>query len=213
MFEWFGQNWLITLTIVFLLFAIVSILVVFFKLKPSVEVLYIDEDSGIGLQLNVIKTTPKRLFCESLYRFYRYSKAYNFRRGMKLTTRYFAKRGTAYTKMLKNGEVTNVKIWEIIQTILPPKTCETLSVDDKNKLMNSTILCTIDLETGYTPKGSAIISEFEAKKEANDEFANLVGKGINKEVNKQDIMKIFLGLGAGMAIAYILHFIGIVRLK
>jgi hypothetical protein len=197
----------------FLLFTIVSVLVVFFRLKPSTEVLYIDEDSGTGLQLSVIKTTPKRLFCQSLYRFYRYSKAYNFRTGMKLTTRYFAKRGTAYTKMLKNGSLEKVKMWDVVQTILPPKTIETLSIDDRSKLMNSTILCTIDLETGYTPTGSALISEFEAKKEANEEFAGMVGKGINKEINKQDIMKVFLGLGAGMAIAYVLHMMGIVRMN
>jgi len=205
MFEWFTQNWMITLTIIFLLFTIVSVMIVFFRLKPSKEVLYVDEDSGTGLQLNVIHETPKRLFCNGLYRFYRYSKAYNFRSGMKLTTR--------YTKMLKNGVITNVKLWEVIQTILAPKTIEKLSLDDKNKLMTSTILVTIDLETGYTPTGSALISEFEAKKEANEEFANLVGKGINKEINKQDILKILLAVGSGMTIAYVLHLMGIVRMS
>lgn len=212
MFEWFTQNWLITLTIIFLLFSIISILVVFFRLKPSKQVLYIDEDSGTGLNLSVVSETPKRLFCEGLYRFYRFSKAYNFRSGLKLTTMYFAKRGSAYTKMLKNGSITNVKLWEIIQTILSPKSIEKLSIDDKNILKDSTILVTIDLETGFTPTGSTVISEYEAKKEANAEFANLVGKGMNKELNRQDVIKIFGLIGAGMAIAYILSMLGIVRM-
>lgn len=212
MFEWFIENWLITLTIIFLIITIVIILIIFFRLKPSKLVLYVDEDSGTGMQLDVVNESPKRLFCEGLYRFYRFSKAYNFKNGFKLTTMYFAKRGSAYTKMLKNGIITNVKLWEILTTVLSPNSIEKISDEDKEILIESDILVTIDLETGFTPTGSAIISEYEAKKEANEEFASLIGKGMNKELNRTDIMKAVALLGAGMAVAYILNALGIVKM-
>jgi hypothetical protein len=176
------------------------------QVKDKYRIFYFSESERLITPIKQIdKLTPNMILTKDNKRFIRNSVAYTLRERGKVLTCWLAKRGTAYTWMPDQTEEGKGKIigtlWKGILSVVPELENE-ITQEWRERLKESLVYVTVELEKGTTPKGSEFMSEKGVKTEANQGMADLIGVGIRQRILKEDWVKNF-GLMAIGALAYV----------
>jgi len=182
---------LITVGLIFLV-AIVAFFVND-RLKDKYRIFYFSESERLIEPIkNIEDLTPNMILTKDNRRFIRNSVAYTLREGGKTLTCWLAKRGTAYTWMPDQTEKGKGKIigtlWKGIISVVPELEKE-ITKEWRERLKESLVYVTVELEKGTTPKGFEYMSEKGVKTEANQGMADLIGVGLRQRILKEDWVK------------------------
>lgn len=184
----------------------------YIQIKPTQRVLYFSEEEHRGEEFKVKRVTPAFLYSKKgkdEYRFIRFRDAYAFNIGMKNVSRWLGKKGTAYAKKLQSGKVGEFTLWNVMRSVWGDEVCNALVDEQKQKLIESEVMITVDLEEGTTPQGLKDRSEIYIKKESDEEMAKMFGLEVSKEFNKEDWIRTIALIGCGAALTYIAQAMGI----
>jgi hypothetical protein len=182
------------------------------SLRPEKKILYFSEDENLGQQLNVNKMAPAHLHSKKnkmIYRFVRFREAYNFQIGGKNVTRWLAKTGTAYTKRLESGEVGEFTLWDIMMTVWGKDVLDELKDEEKQKLIKSEVMITVNLEEGKTPEGYKPLSETYINEESDAEMMKMFGENAKRAMQREDWIRSASLIGSGVALCYIAQAMGL----
>jgi len=211
MFEWFFNNPFVFWGTIALLLVAVSIIAIYWRFRPTKEVLSIDESDNTGKQLKIIKETSPTIYCEENRRFHRFKRAINFNVHGKHITRFLSKRGTAYTKSLEGGKEIKIgSIYDALETIWGADLLNKLKDEYLKPLKSSIIWVTVQLEETITPTGYAPMKDEDIRKQADENMAGLIGRKVGKQLTK-DYLMIIMSMIAGMAILFFIKFLGILK--
>ncbi len=200
-----------------------AVSIIYRRYKPEMQVLYESPNEGIGFQYDVNELTPTKIYTKGTdYAFVRNAKAIVYHIGRKAVTRWKAQKGYAYTCELdtKNLDGTpktadkKYTLWEIFSSLFPKETVDDLKDDIKQKLIESTVMITVDLEYDPTPevpdedgevKRLPSISEQDIKSEGNRRMAELIGISIRERIKQRDLIQVLGYVGSGIAIGFMLE--------
>jgi hypothetical protein len=131
--------------------------------------------------------------------------------GINRQTTYLAKRGTAYTWNIENGE--NIKLgsfWDALNVLWSSpeqqKLITKIPQTEQQLLRNNSIYVTVDLDPGYKPPADKDGKEFQAiteedlATEGDREMARIFAEGA-QGARKTQIIPLLLALGSGGMIA------------
>ena len=175
---------------------------------------YFSETERLLEHLSIIDMTPKALKTNDNKKFMRNAPAYTIRsrRGGGETI-WLGKRGTAYTfkpKTTPKGKAVKVgSLWDGLTSIISDDLVASIKDEVKNKLIESEIFVTVELESGLTPDDMPSMTEEDVNTEANMGMANLIGLGIRSMIQKEDYIKYAGLVGLGIALAFVLDALGI----
>ncbi len=189
------------------------------ELNPKRKILYCSEEENMGTEFTVKKMTPAHLYTKKHqgdpYRFIRFRNAFTFQVGLRTITRWFAKKGTAYTKRLEAGDVGEFTLLTVMESVWGKDVIEELKDDMKQLLIKSQVMITVRLEDGLTPMKSDGTSykdmgELFISEEADDKFAGLLGERIRREISKEDWIRTIALVGCGIALALVAQGMGLI---
>jgi len=116
---------------------------------------------------------------------------------------FLAKEGTAYTWSLRSGKNIQIgKLSDALRTVLGKKFYDLMPEEAKEKLEESKINVTVDLEEGSTPEGFRPISEEEILREEDRKAAETYWAG-KKEAERGAILNTIITILAGVGIGFI----------
>lgn len=158
------------------------------------------QENAVSLECNPHKRMPPQ-------RFLRYRSGFTIDQQTRLgrkrkITRYFAKIGTAFTKRMESGILTNVSLADTLRTLWGNETYEKMRDELKAPIEAGKIGVTIQLEDDPdTPEGLHPISEENIKQEEDRQAAATLWAGRKEAMKTLAIQSIFpIGLGFGIAI-------------
>lgn len=181
-------------------------------LKPEKKILYFSEDENLGEEMNVKRMAPAHLYSKKKkdkYRFVRFREAFNFVIGFKNVTRWLAKKGTAFTQQLEEGDVGPFTLYDIMISLWGDDVIESLKDEQKQKLIKSEIPITVRLERKKHPENYEPITEIYIKEEQDAEMAALFGENVRKELHREDWIRSGALVGCGIALCYIAQAMGL----
>jgi len=181
-------------------------------LKPEKKILYFSEDENLGEEMNVKRMAPAHLYSKKKkdkYRFVRFREAFNFVIGLKNVTRWLAKKGTAFTQQLEEGDVGPFTLYDIMISLWGEDVIDALKDEQKQKLIKSEIPITVRLERKKHPENYEPITEIYIKEEQDAEMAALFGENVRKELHREDWIRSGALVGCGIALCYIAQAMGL----
>ena len=200
-----------------------AVLIIYRRYKPEMQVMYESPNEGIGFQYEVDELTPTKIYCKGIdYSFVRNARAIVYYIGRKAVTRWKAQKGFAYTCELdiKNSDGTTKQadhkytLWEIFQSLYSKNVIDDLRDDVKQKLIESNVMITVDLEPNPTPsetdaetgesKPLPSISEQDIKSEGNRKMAELIGISIRERLKSSDRLRDLAFIGSGIALGFVI---------
>lgn len=209
-----ANNPLITIGLIFLV-VIGALGILFYKsIMPENQVLYLSESERIGEFLTIKDSTPNLHHAEGNKKFIRNTLAYQIKIGMKTITLSLGKRGTAYTftpASTPKGKAKKIgSLWDGLKSVWNEDEWEKINPELKQKLMNSEVFVTVDLEAGQTPEGLPKLTEDDIFTEANKQMAALIGEGIKASFSAEDWIRNSALIGTGVALLAVAQLMGIV---
>lgn len=208
------NNPMITIGLITLIIAVVIGFVFYNAIKPERQVLYLSEEERTGEFLTIEDMTPNILHAEGNKKFIRNTLAYTIKEGMKTITLSLGKRGTAYTfkpASTPKGKAQKIgTLWDGLKSVWNETEWDAINPELKQKLMNSEIFVTIELESGQTPKDAPRLSEDDLFTEANKRMAQLIGEGIKESFSTEDWIRNAALIGSGVALLAVSQMMGIV---
>lgn len=216
--NFFGNIFNILMVIAFILIgAILGFVLSRYLLKPRNQVLYCRERDGRGEEYNIKNESAKTLETDTdpALRFFKFGRAYEFRRRGRAFTRFFAKEGTAYTwrllgfqkvksnpegiEKLKEVSLEFPTLEEAIKHAWGKEDYDRTPEELQAKLRDKKMYVTVNLEEGITPEGYEPITEEIINKEGDQTMAALLAAEV-KEASKLDWKMILIILVAGAGI-------------
>ncbi len=179
--------------------------------KPITRVMNCGEADRRMDEITVTGETPKGLRRDSKknpHRWCKYKPAFLCVKGGQRRTTYFAKRGSAYTWNLMDGEEVRIgSFWDALNTLWSApeqqKLITKIPEREAQLLRNNQIWVTVDLEAGYKPPASnpdgkefQAITEEDLATEGDKEMARIFAEGA-KGATRTPIIPILLALGSG----------------
>jgi len=150
-----------------------------------------------GWANRVIKFMPRE------YRYVEFPIEHEYAMSIRPSTIFLAKEGTAYTWSLQSGKDIKIgKLSDALRTVLGKKFYDLMPEEAKEKLEESKINVTIDLEEGSTPEGFRPISEEEILREEDRKAAETYWAG-KKEAERGAILNTIITILAGVGIGFI----------
>lgn len=214
LFNSITNNPIITVGVIFLVIVLVFGYIFYRSIMPERQILYLSEEERTGDFLTIEDTTPNILHAEGNKKFIRNTLAYTVKEGMKTITLSLGKRGTAYTfrtASTPRGKAEKIgSLWDGLKSVWNEKEWEAINPELKQKLMNSEIFVTVELESGQTPEGSIKLSEDDIFTEANKRMAQLIGEGIKDSFSAEDWIRNGALIGSGVALLAVAQMMGIV---
>lgn len=206
------EGWFTTTNMV-IIFGVISIVAglfyTFYKATPKIKVDYLSTIDSKGKTYQVEKETPTMLFTKGGYRFYRNERSFTFpdEGGV---TKYYAKRGGAYTFGFKDSVQVKITLFETMILLWGEKVVNDLKDEYKNLLKESKIYVTVDIEKEIVPEGFVNTSE-NIKVEANRNLAELVAKAATDQLKSKDWILLGFAAMSGMGFYLLLKAFGIVK--
>jgi len=159
----------------------------------------IEHEYAMSIECKEVKGFPPQ-------RFYKYKPGWLGATGRFIkrpSTIFLAKEGTAYTWSLQSGKDVKIgKLSDALQTVLGKKFYDLMPEEAKEKLEESKINVTVDLEEGSTPEGFRPISEEEILREEDRKAAETYWAG-KKEAERGAILNTIITILAGVGIGFI----------
>lgn len=189
------------------------------RIKDKYRIFYFSESERILEPIkNILGLTPHMVLTKDNRRFIRNSVAYTLRQGGKVLTVWLGKRGTAYTWMPDHTEEGKGKIigniWDGLLSILGNDIDiggkEEFSQEWREKLKESKVYVTVELEEGITPKGFEVMNETGVNTEANQGMSDLIGVGLRQRILKEDWVKNFGLMAIGATALWVAQTMGII---
>ena len=175
------------------------------RMTMHLKVFLFSETEGLFEPINIDATTPKCLHSTKRdFRFFRTSKSYKNR--FKSELLWLAKMGKGYVFRLKQGEKDKAEklgsLWEGLNVILGEDICNGFTDYVKDKLMDSKIYLTVELEQPPFPVEYEELTEQDVKNENAQRMSSVMFAGMKDQL-KEDYIKIIFILGTGIAIALV----------
>jgi hypothetical protein len=182
------------------------------------KVWYFSEDDRIVEQLPVKELDDVYVKTTNGFEFVRNSLSYTLQQGRRMIQIFLAKRGTAYTfrpRYNKEGELEATiigNLYEGVKSCLGETLAKEFTDEAKEKLMNSNIFVTVELESGTTPKGLKPRDERGVNTAANKNMANLLSFSIATDLKAEDWIRNVGLIAVGAVIIVLADAIGIIAL-
>lgn len=200
----------------FMIGFLVSVLTVRFILVPKNQILYFRERDGRGQELGFEREDALSFRTKSKppLRFFKFGRAYEFRKRGRAFTRFLGKEGTGYTWRLVGFDGTKENPTKIDLTFPTLEAAvkkkwgnefyESVPEERKEQLRDNRLLVTVDLEGGMVPEGYEPINEDIIEETADREMAEIFAHAA-KGMVKKDLLERIAWIGCGVAIGFAIH--------
>ena len=208
--QWFGNpNW------IYIPLGLIGLVVLYFVFKEqgkmSMKVWYFAPIERLITKLDVNELTPKSVKTENDFVFMRRAFSWLYKEGARNTVIFLATVGKGITYALEGTPKKKAEkvgtLYDGVESCLGETDIKTLSEVVTNKLKESNIYVGVTLESG---EDLPEISEEGALKEANQNMAELVGKKIKDQMQKEDWIRNAGLIGIGIAATFAAQALGII---
>lgn len=188
---------------------IATVFLIYRRSRPTTEVLLCRARNRTGERVVIkndfaetMETEIDRKPCPLF--FWKYHGGYAFNEGGRIIRRSFAREGTAYTKDLEGSKNIEVPLSTALKAKIGEEFYKTIPAEYRNKIENSKILLTVDIEEGITPEGYSPMSSEDIYAEGDRKAARIYNKEMTAEEKSAKSRLFDILLGAMLASTIVL---------